>query len=319
MIRRLKKTGLAFSLFSVLCAVCVSVGAYAADGAVNIVINGKAVAFTESSGCPYVDQNNRTMVPLRVTMEATGAAVGWDQGAQTAIVITEHDRIEVPVGADYLYNNNKKLQNDTAAVVKDGRTYLPIRAVLESADYKVEWDGATKTVNAYNFSFDSNSFVPYSTASLSALVKEILAGNVVYINGQYYATPDYVKMMMNTKVNYSGADLNLATYPQSDRSSLADDKIETRAKEWVTEKDLSLKQIWFDIVPRKGFFGGTGVNGRLLLMPSLPDDFKENPVSGVYDGITIKVEAGEILFLQSDLLGHNVLTEAITEYFVANP
>ncbi len=37
----------------------------AADESVNIVINGKAVAFTNDSGRPYIDENGRTMVPLR--------------------------------------------------------------------------------------------------------------------------------------------------------------------------------------------------------------------------------------------------------------
>lgn len=188
---------------------------------IHITINGKSVQFTDSTGYPYVDQNNRTMVPLRVTMEATGASVGYDTNKQTAIVVTEHDRIEIPVGTDYLYNNNTKIQNDTNSVINNGRVYLPIRAVLESADYNVEWDSNTQTVSIYNFTFDKTTFVPYSTTDPLTLVNEVIKGNVIYVNGGYYATPKYLEMYSNTEVHYSGSDLNIAIYPQNDRYALS--------------------------------------------------------------------------------------------------
>lgn len=46
-------------------------------------------------------------------------------------------------------------------------------------------------------------------------------------------------------------------------------------------------------------------------MPSLPDDFMTNPVPGVYEGITIKVERGKIYFKQEDLIKYNILKEPI--------
>lgn len=63
----------------------------------------KEVTFTDSSGYPYLDENNRTMVPLRVTMESAGFVVGYDENLRTAIVITEHNRIEVPIGTNKIY------------------------------------------------------------------------------------------------------------------------------------------------------------------------------------------------------------------------
>lgn len=194
-----------------------SVSTASAGSQINILINGKKVNFSSNTGYPFVDKNNRTMVPLRVTMETAGFAVGYDTENETAIVITEHDRIEIPIGTNYIYNNNKLTENDTTAVVKDGRTYLPIRAVLESADFTVEWDSKTNTVNAYTFDPNSNEFVSYSTSDLSSLVKNILDGNVVYANGQYYATPEYVKLLSNVKVYYWNDDLNKAIYPEKSR------------------------------------------------------------------------------------------------------
>ena len=125
--------------------------------AVNIVLNGEQVSFTDDSGYPFIDENNRTMVPLRVTMESAGFVVDYDENTHTAIVITEHNRIEVPIGTNIIYADSKLIRNDTISVVKNGRTFLPIRAVLEAAGFTVEWDGDTQSVKA--FSSQNNTLV----------------------------------------------------------------------------------------------------------------------------------------------------------------
>lgn len=171
---------------------------------INVLINGKAVEFSSESGYPYIDENNRTMVPLRVTMEAAGFAVGYDTIARTAIVITAHRRIEIPIGTNKIYTNNVLTENDTEAVIKNDRTYLPIRAVLQNADFKVEWLAEVNVVNAYNFDYNAEEFVPYSTSSLSTLLMNITEGNVIYYQGQYYATPEYVKVISSEQIHYLG-------------------------------------------------------------------------------------------------------------------
>jgi len=288
------------------------------EAGINIVINGKAVVFTDDSGSPFLDENGRTMVPLRVTMEAAGAVVGYDAENRTAIVITERGRSEVPIGTDYLYCNNIRKQNDTISTTRNGRTYLPIRAVLESAGFTMEWDGNTRTVHAYTFKADNYTLVPYSTGSLATLVERLLSGDVIYLRGQYYATPDFVKMLTNTQVHYTESDLNIAVYPQANRTDLADIEIKDVLKEWVSESDLFQKDISFDCMVagplvRKGFYT-LGMTSHILHeMPSLPDNYSSAPVTGVFDGISIKIENGEKLFKQDDLVSHRVLSEPITE------
>ena len=40
---------------------------------------------------------------------------------------------------------------DTTAVVKDGRTYAPLRYMVQSFGYDVGWDSAEKTVTVKNY------------------------------------------------------------------------------------------------------------------------------------------------------------------------
>lgn len=321
----MKKTRLLLCYLFIFTIFVSTISATAQSNNIHVVINGNPVNFTESTGYPYIDENYRTMVPLRITMESAGAAVGYDSEEQTAIVITEHDRIEVPIGTNILYNNNVKIHNDTNAVAKNGRTYLPIRAVLESAGYTVEWDVTTNSVIAYNFTFDENEFVPYSTSSISTLIDNVLSGNVVYINGQYYAAPEYVKMLATPQITYLGDDLNTAIYPQNNRFDLADGELVYQAKEWVSISDLQSIDIDFQVFSyddnfsHKGFYSLGIVSSTVYEMPSLPNNFIESPYDGTFDGIQIKIENNELYFKQSDLISHGILNEEITEAVLLTP
>jgi len=93
--------------------------------AVEISIDGNRVGFTNESGIPFVDSSNRTQVPLRVTMESFGATVGWDNSTNSATVEKNGINVRIPIGQSYITKNGQKILNDTAAIIKDGKTYLP--------------------------------------------------------------------------------------------------------------------------------------------------------------------------------------------------
>lgn len=138
----LVKTVLIFSLV---------VGSVSCTYGTNISVNGESVQFTEQTGYPYVDTNNRTQVPLRVTMEKAGATVTWNKETKTAKVEKTGKVVEIPIGSDFILVDGKQVATDTAAVIVDGKTYLPIRAVLEAVDFGVQWDQTTQTVHAASF------------------------------------------------------------------------------------------------------------------------------------------------------------------------
>lgn len=114
--------------------------------AIDISVDGLNVKFTNSSGHPFIDSNSRTMVPLRLTMESIGAKVEWDQAEQSAIVTKGDIVVKIKIGESCIYKNGVRIKNDTAAIIKNGRTYLPIRAVLECFGSLISWNSKTQTV-----------------------------------------------------------------------------------------------------------------------------------------------------------------------------
>jgi len=111
-------------------------------------IAGKSVGFNSETGFPYIGDNGRAMMPLRACLSAIGCQVDWNQTEQTASLNKGAVKIEVPVDQKYIYVNQKMIQTDCAAVLKNGRIYLPLRAVMEAFGYIVEWNNETKTVVA---------------------------------------------------------------------------------------------------------------------------------------------------------------------------
>lgn len=113
---------------------------------VNILAIDNYVEYDNSYGFPFIDENSRTQVPFRITLENLGADVSWDSRTRTAIAELNDIEVKIPIGESYIVVDGQRVQNDTASLIKDGRTYLPIRKVMESFGYTVGWDGLTQTV-----------------------------------------------------------------------------------------------------------------------------------------------------------------------------
>ncbi|NDL68451.1 stalk domain-containing protein [Anaerotalea alkaliphila] len=114
--------------------------------AVSVVLRNVPIAFDANTGIPFIDANARTQVPFRVVLEKYGCTVEWNATAKIAIARKDGIEVQVPIGKSYVLVNGTAKQNDTAALIKDGRTYIPIRVVLESFGAKVSWNPTTKTV-----------------------------------------------------------------------------------------------------------------------------------------------------------------------------
>lgn len=113
--------------------------------AVSVTVNSTAVQWTDA--VPFIDENSRTMVPLRVVAEALGLTVNWDGAKREAIFTDGTKTIYFPIGNSAARTGDGgTLQMDTAAVIVNDRTFAPIRYLAEYFGFSVGWDGASRTV-----------------------------------------------------------------------------------------------------------------------------------------------------------------------------
>ncbi len=117
--------------------------AAAQDGGVRVVLNGQELQFDTSA----VLRNGAAYVPLRAFAEAVSPAeVGWDAGQRAAVVRAPGLNLEVREGREYMLANDRCFYLPGAALKKDGRLLLPVRALSAVYGLEVEWSAASRTV-----------------------------------------------------------------------------------------------------------------------------------------------------------------------------
>lgn len=86
--------------------------------------------------CP-LSKSARTLVPVRFISESIGADVKWDGKTQTVIVIQQGRTVKLTLGSKKIFINNKPVIIDVPAESINERTFLPLRALVESLGKKV--------------------------------------------------------------------------------------------------------------------------------------------------------------------------------------
>ncbi|MDD4564521.1 MAG: stalk domain-containing protein [Eubacteriales bacterium] len=106
------------------------------------------MVFNEATGFPYISETGRTMMPVNACLTSIGCYVAWDNQTKTVFSYKDNMQVEIPVGKNEIYVNQKVVLTDTAALIRNGRTYLPLKSVLEAYGYQVDWDGEAGIVYA---------------------------------------------------------------------------------------------------------------------------------------------------------------------------
>ena len=96
---------------------------------------------------PYIDSNDRTMLPLRAFANALSISdedISWDDATKTATIVRpDGKKVVVQVGRNVIIVNGVETVIDTIPVIKDSRVFLPLRAMLNAfgiADSRIVWN-----------------------------------------------------------------------------------------------------------------------------------------------------------------------------------
>ena len=94
---------------------------------------------------PYIE-NDRTMVPLRFISEAFGAEVTWDAETRTVGITLDETEITMQIDNQSYTINGDTAEMDVAPVIREDRTFVPLRFVSEALNKSVYWNGTTRVV-----------------------------------------------------------------------------------------------------------------------------------------------------------------------------
>lgn len=103
---------------------------------IEVYCNNKKVTFPDVS--PFI-KNDRVMIPIRFLSEDMGYNVSWDGTEQKTSIVNGARKIDLKINSRTVQVNNYPLESDSAPVLYNNRTMVPLRLVLETFDSKITW------------------------------------------------------------------------------------------------------------------------------------------------------------------------------------
>jgi hypothetical protein len=107
-----------------------------------IEINGALVTFADPHSTAV---NGNALAPYYV-FEDLGFGVAWNANTQQVTLSRNDDTIAIEIGRRIFTANGLRRTSAIPAQIINGRTMLPIRAILESAGYSVYWNEARNAI-----------------------------------------------------------------------------------------------------------------------------------------------------------------------------
>lgn len=112
--------------------------AAAAEREVQVLVDGKPLVTDVQ---PYIEQG-RVMVPLRTIAEAFGIRPQWDASTATVHLRWGSHEVSLTIGQGEARVDGRALTLDAPAVLRQGRTFVPLRFVSEGLGGEATWDAA---------------------------------------------------------------------------------------------------------------------------------------------------------------------------------
>ncbi len=138
-------TVLAFSLFSISAS---------AEADVKVEIDGKEINCVDVNGDPASPLliEGTTYLPVRAVSESLGVSVEWDNDTRSVYIDGKPEKAEPDKEINIFIKGAKFTARDADGdvvnpIIKDGSTYLPIRALGNAFDKSVSWENATRTAS----------------------------------------------------------------------------------------------------------------------------------------------------------------------------
>ncbi|WP_051318345.1 copper amine oxidase N-terminal domain-containing protein [Cohnella thermotolerans] len=173
-------------------------------------INQYYVLYT-TPDVPYIDKQNRFMMPLRAVSELLGAKVGYDAASKKATVSWNDKTVEVTINSKNVTYNGTGSQIDTVPVIKQGQIFIPARVLIDGLGIQSTYKDSLLTMTDEKFQ------------ETSKIISDLKSGI------DFYGTPKDVDMNTND-IRPLSVELTL---PTSDK----DGKIKAKAQN-ISGKDM---------------------------------------------------------------------------------
>ncbi|MCW2277982.1 peptidylprolyl isomerase [Heliophilum fasciatum] len=115
----------------------ITVASAAPADSIELLVDGAPVQFEQAK--PYINEDNRTMVPLFFISQHLGAQVEWNGEEQKVTIRHQGQRITLTINEKTAYLNGQAVTMPTAPVIQNDRTMVPLAFVSQTLGADVLW------------------------------------------------------------------------------------------------------------------------------------------------------------------------------------
>ena len=107
------------------------------------VINGQLYKQPQGGPAPYLNNQNRTMVPLSLFLKAMDLkdySIQWDEPSQTAKILYASHSLELTHGTHAINIDGNTVKLDSTIEIIHGRLFAPVRTLAEALGGFIQWE-----------------------------------------------------------------------------------------------------------------------------------------------------------------------------------
>ena len=194
---------------------------------IQVTVEGTPIVWADAK--PFIDENDRTLVPLRPIGNALGLEVDWNDDTNTASFTDGETTVEFVVGSNECHaflndaDMHAYLEMDTTPVIRNSRIFAPARYLAESFHYAVGWHQSTQTVLITKVTEPEEEIIVTpqvpagEVAAISPVTAEAGSNGTTYIsfNGiSLTEEPDIFEYSIDSETTLNGLGFNYTFIPE---------------------------------------------------------------------------------------------------------
>lgn len=152
------------------------------------LVNGvpKRIDNDDTNVVPVINDDDRTMVPIRFISEAFDAEVGWDEASRTVSIAKDGKEVLITIDSNKYTVDGTEAEMDTEAVIENSRTLVPLRVVSEALGLEVYSSGDLIVVSDIPVAMTDETAAAESAAIKAAPVPERVVPTAINTGEKFY-------------------------------------------------------------------------------------------------------------------------------------